>query len=603
MNPWTAPISQHFQVAGGCRSMGFLLGIFLFAGVGFSPLHAEGDAYVPAVQNATLEPGFQISAESDLILSPLGDRKAQAMAEFVKAFIAEDDGDSEAALAAYLRVLDLDPTYSELAIKIALELARQGRVSDGINLLKDSIKAVPGKPMPLLCVAQLYSRFLKKPDLAEKYLREAIKVAPSVFAPWQELYDIKRSAGLAEQANAVLDEAAKSKTVNPEFWLNLAELASQPFLNETAKADPDLVARINGFLDKTREFGGDNTLLLGGVGDVLVITRQIEEAIPVYLKVAELKPKPEDPFIMRVLEKLGRCYLSLGQKADAIRIFEEITKANPDRQETREILGELYEQEGETGKALEHFSRGIDLENAQPEHFVRLANLMLEAKDSERAVEMLRKARAKFPDLPVIALRLAMTLSLAKQHDEALAMFETAKLELSDERPEAVNAEFYFSYGAAAEQAGKLDQAAELLKKTIELDPNFAEAYNYLGYMWIDKDLQLDEAGELIRRALEFDPENAAYLDSMGWFYFKKGEYEKALTELLRAAEKIVPADAVVFDHVGDTYHKLGKIADALIYWQKASALEPDNKTIAEKIEKVRTKVTSAPKSPADPGR
>ena len=45
-----------------------------------------------------------------------------------------------------------------------------------------------------------------------------------------------------------------------------------------------------------------------------------------------------------------------------------------------------------------------------------------------------------------------------------------------------LNARFYFDYGAAAEQAGLYDKAADLFRKSISLDPaNAAEAYNYVG--------------------------------------------------------------------------------------------------------------------------
>ena len=103
----------------------------------------------------------------------------------------------------------------------------------------------------------------------------------------------------------------------------------------------------------------------------------------------------------------------------------------------------------------------------------------------------------------------------------------------------------------------------------------------------------------MIRKAVEMEPENAAFIDSLGWFYFKKGEHEKALKELLRAAENLKPDDAVVFDHIGDAYLALGKTPEALLYWQKALALEKENKKISEKIEVTKQKVTSNALAPA----
>src|SRR4029434_3353817 len=92
-----------------------------------------------------------------------------------------------------------------------------------------------------------------------------------------------------------------------------------------------------------------------------------------------------------------------------------------------------------------------------------------------------------------------------------------------EEGGEVINAKFYFNYGAAAEQAGLYEKAAEVLRKSISLDPaNSAEASNYLGYMWADHNMHLDEAETMIRRALQSEPNNASYLDSLGWVEFRK---------------------------------------------------------------------------------
>ena len=115
-----------------------------------------------------------------------------------------------------------------------------------------------------------------------------------------------------------------------------------------------------------------------------------------------------------------------------------------------------------------------------------------------------------------------------------------------------------------------------MLKRSIELDPSkAAQAYNYLGYMWVDRNLNLDEAGSMIKKALEIEPDNGAFLDSLGWFYFKKGDLARALTELLHAADLFNPPDPVVFEHIGDTYRSLGNTPQALNYWQKSMNLDP----------------------------
>src|SRR5205085_4631423 len=115
-------------------------------------------------------------------------------------------------------------------------------------------------------------------------------------------------------------------------------------------------------------------------------------------------------------------------------------------------------------------------------------DLLRQEKKYDKAVEMLQQAQKKFPDLPFITYGLALALSQAKRHEEALAAFAQAQTDAESRNEELLNASFFFSYGAAAEQAGKLDKAAELLKRSIELDPTSSwgehpgTGCNYLGY-------------------------------------------------------------------------------------------------------------------------
>jgi tetratricopeptide (TPR) repeat protein len=181
-------------------------------------------------------------------------------------------------------------------------------------------------------------------------------------------------------------------------------------------------------------------------------------------------------------------------------------------------------------------------------------------------------------------------------------MFEEALREGELDGGEIVNGHFYFEYGSAAEQAGLYDKAAELFKKSIQLDPaNSAEACNYLGFMWADHDTHLEEAAEYINRAVQADPENGAYLDSLGWLDYRRGKFEEALAELLKAAQNLKHDDATVFEHIGDAQAKLEHIPQALDYWKKAALLDPENKKLAEKIESTKTKVSKSEPAAAAP--
>jgi tetratricopeptide (TPR) repeat protein len=227
---------------------------------------------------------------------------------------------------------------------------------------------------------------------------------------------------------------------------------------------------------------------------------------------------------------------------------------------------------------------------------LRLAELLLgPLKDPERAVKFLAEARRRFSGAPEIVYYLAIAQREAKQTQRAVATFEEALREAQlDQDNEIVNAKFYFNYGVTAEQAGLYDKAADLLRKSITLDPaNAAEAYNYLGYMWADLNVHLDEAKEMIQRALQIDPDNGSYLDSLGWVEFRQGKFDQALADLLLAAKNLDREDPIVFEHIGDTYLKLHRVPEALESWQKALALDPKNKKLADKIESTKTMIST----------
>jgi tetratricopeptide (TPR) repeat protein len=539
---------------------------------------------------ADLYPSVRIGGP-DLTLTEENARKAEAMATFAQALLAGDAAEKEKELEGYRKTLALDPGCTELAVTVAYELTKRNDASGAIQVLKDAIKAKPKEPLPLIYLAQLYAKQLKKPDLAQKYAEQALALAPDDFQVHNALYEIQIAAGQPKKAEEVLDRASKSKSTDPQFWIQLGDLSTRLYLKEDGSSDAADVQRMNAIYKKAGDLGKDDAVALAKVGDYFVLSRQVPEAIPYYQNALRLRPSSDEPALANLREKLARAFLVTDQRDLAIDLLEAVVRESPMRFETYELLGELYLKKGNLEKAMRNFEQTLLIDSSRPENYLRLADLYLQLKQTDKAVEMMRTARGKFPDVPQIIFTLAVTLSEAKKHTEAMTAFAEAQAEAEQNNQEMLTGAFYFRYGAAAEQAGLLDKAAELLRESMRLDPAFtAEASNYIGYMWVDRDMNLEEAGELIKKALDAEPDNGAFLDSIGWLHFKKGEYEEALKNLNRAVENMKKEDAVVFEHLGDTYQKLGKTTEALSYWQRSLSLE-DNPKVREKVEALRPPV------------
>jgi tetratricopeptide (TPR) repeat protein len=551
----------------------------------------------PAKPTARQDDSVTSKPASDLALRSQGAHKADALAHFVEGMELEENGEMERALEAYRKVLNVDPGQSELASRVAGLLIQQDDFPQAIDVLKDAIKANPNNAEPYQQLAFIYTRYLKKTDQAIDYANRAIALNPGDVEGYQRLVEIELAAGQERRALEALDRAFKVRSSDPNFWLRLGKLYVAILFKSDSQPKPDELKKTNEIFKKAAESAGDDPDILKEVADYYAASQQLREAIPLYLRVLELQPDDAN-----AREKLATGFVLTNQRDKAVEMLEQIIKEHPEKYQPYDLLAQVLDEEARSLQRANHIEEAkmkfakvaANYEQSlliNPNHagtYVRLAELLLgPLKDADRAVKLLGEARRRFPGAPEIVYYLAIAQREAKQSQQAVATFEEALHEAQpEEDDDFVNAKFYFNYGAAAEQAGLYDKAADLLRKSIALDPeNSAESCNYLGYMWADHNMNLDEAELMIRRALENEPNNASYLDSLGWVEFRKGKFDQALSDLLRAAKTAEHEDPVVFEHIGDTYLKLNRSREALEAWQKALVLDPKNKNLADKIQ------------------
>ena len=547
---------------------------------------------------------FTLKPAADLLLRPEGERKAGALASFVEGRSLEENGEIDKALEAYRKVLNVDPGHSKLASRVAALLIRQDDFPQAIDILKDAIKANPSNAEPYSQLALIYAKYLKKTDEAVDYANQAIALNPRDIEAYQRLCEIELAAGEEKKALNALDRATKVDSDDAAFWTRLGKLYAAILFKSDSQPKPDELRRVNDVFKKAAEHADDDPSVLKDVADYYAASQQLKEAIPLYLRVLELQPDDAN-----AREKLASSFILTNQRAKAVEMLEQLIKQHPEKYQPYDLLAQILDDEARSlqrakhldeakakfAKVVANYEQSLLINPNRAGTYLRLAELLLgPIKDPGRAVKILTEARRRFPGAPEIVYYLALAQREAKQIQQAVATFEEALHEAElDQDTEIVNAKFYFNYGATAEQAGLYEKAADLLRKSIALDPaNAAEAYNYLGYMWGDHNMYLDEAEDMIKRALQIEPDNGSYLDSLGWVEFRKGRFDQALADLLRAAKNMDHEDAVVFEHIGDVYLKLNRVPQALEAWQKALVLDPKNKKLSEKIDGTKTTIS-----------
>jgi tetratricopeptide (TPR) repeat protein len=124
-----------------------------------------------------------------------------------------------------------------------------------------------------------------------------------------------------------------------------------------------------------------------------------------------------------------------------------------------------------------------------------------------------------------------------------------------------------FSRAAALERLGQVEESEALFRQLVDNQPNDANAANYLGYMWADREVNLEEALDLIAHAVSLDPDNSAYLDSLGWVHFRLGDLAEAERWLRRAVDLGGNlGDGTVFCHLGEVLLAGGDRTEARRY-------------------------------------
>ena len=149
---------------------------------------------------------------------------------------------------------------------------------------------------------------------------------------------------------------------------------------------------------------------------------------------------------------------------------------------------------------------------------------------------------------------------------------------------EPENDEIMFSLSVVYEKMTSHVKMFSYLKKTLEINPDHVDALNYLGYSYADRGINLDEALDLIKKAVSIEPDQGYIRDSLGWVYYKKGMYNEALQEIKKASE-IAKEDPVILEHLGDVYIKLDNKEAAIKAWKASLEFQEKEEGLRERIE------------------
>jgi tetratricopeptide (TPR) repeat protein len=138
--------------------------------------------------------------------------------------------------------------------------------------------------------------------------------------------------------------------------------------------------------------------------------------------------------------------------------------------------------------------------------YYHLALVWVDLDHTDEALRLLGQVRSRFEDSFTFEFYAGLVNLRAKDFDEAVARFTAAEGIARTNNPAALDREFYFQLGAACERDHQFPRAAQYLQKCIDMEPDDAEALNYLGFMWADQGEQLPKAAPASRKPSSWNP-------------------------------------------------------------------------------------------------
>jgi tetratricopeptide (TPR) repeat protein len=545
--------------------------------------------------SARRQPGeARLQRQADAGELPL-EKAAQAHAHFGAGVVHEMNGENTAALDEYYQAARADPTDEAMVLDVSRRLLQAKQLDKALEVVNHAA-ARPGASGAIYARLGVIYAELGKAEQSITANRTAIKKAPDLLAGYRNLCLTYLQGKQSAEAMAVLDEAARQPSTNPEFLIGLSELyinlgMQVPAQKEKAQAKAletlNRVVRLNPQAAALRLMLADSFNSLGDTPKAAELYLDLLNRLPDAPGFGELRE--------HVHAKLTDIYLRASDHKHAAEQLEAIVRDNPANTAAYYYLGTLAFEDKKWAEAAEHFRKTILLSPDSEQAYYDLATSQLNLKQTTEALATLQDARQKFShDSQNFVLEFITGLAYSQQKDYPRAMeyFNRAEVIAKAKEPKRLNQLFFFQLGATCERNGELAKAEEYFQKCLQFEPDFAEALNYLGYMWAEHGMKLDQARQLIEKALKIEPKNGAYLDSLGWVLFKLHQPKEALDYVLKACDLLQEPDPTVFDHLGDIYAALQQPDKAREAWRKALALQPSDD--------IRKKLDAA-QAPANP--
>jgi tetratricopeptide (TPR) repeat protein len=260
----------------------------------------------------------------------------------------------------------------------------------------------------------------------------------------------------------------------------------------------------------------------------------------------------------QVISMLANHYLNVGATAyqdddyeTALKNFDKTKKLTPNDTTVYFYAGFVAQANEEYDRAMVDLQKYIDLGGTSPDAYTVIIQTWAGPKgDKKKALELVRQAKAKFPnhkDYPLLEIGYLIDLEMTEEAKGGLEKAVAA---------DPSNKTLLFYLGYVNSKLDKFDDAKKNFEAALKIDPKFFDAQYYLAQLYFieadkikaemnnlgisaaDKKRKVELDAELVRRyktavpywekAEQLNPSDTDVLDKLSLIYYYLGEDAKA---------------------------------------------------------------------------
>jgi tetratricopeptide (TPR) repeat protein len=454
--------------------------------------------------------------------------------------------DSTDAQQALSEILIANNKLSEAKPILQKLLLKEKTRASGFLYLNSMLSRVSDKKAVLTLVS----------DLAQPYP----KLAEAHFA-------VVHAAWIGKDQKVYEKELAAINQIKPDWEMPILFKGQILALESPEKA----INFYSGFLNR---YPKSNDVRLE-YAKLLTNGRKFNEAKNEFIKLVSAANSSEE-----ITLAVGLLSVELEDYDLAEKYFLQSLKRNPkDKDQVFIYLAKIADKKDQGDAAITWLNKVGD-----GKHFIEskliAAEIIAKKESIDKALVFLNAIKSDSQDEKLSILQFKTSLlTRSNRHQEAFQLMQ-------NEAPNfAQSPEFKFDYALLADKLNKYDLMEKLLREAIKIKPDFAVAYNALGYSFADRNINLEDAKKYIEVALSISPNNHYILDSMGWLYFRLGKLDSALSFIQKAYD--IQPDPEIAAHLGEILWAQGKKKESNDVLELSLQSFPDNEVLKEAFKRI----------------